>query len=156
MTKKGTSKQTKTNSKRFDHVTDDFMSLFCSWKKLSVRTLLSLKFSLPCDKRLTLHSPRPSFPQIWNVWRQLAIFKYLTQLKPQICYLFFTRLWNLVIATKKTHSEIVTWLKTSLPYMWLEKIFYDKCYLVVAYKAFQKLSSKDSGRFFYDNYNLLL
>ena len=49
-------------SKRSDHVTDDVMSLFWSWKKLSVRTLLSCKFSLPCDETSTLHSPRLSVP----------------------------------------------------------------------------------------------
>ena len=49
-------------SKRFDHVTDDVMSLYWSRKKLSGITLLSGKFSLPCDKRLTLYSPRPSLP----------------------------------------------------------------------------------------------
>ena len=31
-------------------------------KKLFGRTLLSWKFSLPCDKRLTLYSPRPRLP----------------------------------------------------------------------------------------------
>ena len=34
------------HSQRFDHVTDDVMSLFWSWKKLSDRTLLFCKFSL--------------------------------------------------------------------------------------------------------------
>ena len=32
---------------------------------------------------------------------------------------------------KKTNSGIVTWLMTSLPYMWHGKIFNGKCYLVV-------------------------
>ena len=50
------------HSKRFDHVTDDLMSLFWLGKKLSGRTLLSRKFSLPCDKRLTLYNPRPVLP----------------------------------------------------------------------------------------------
>ena len=49
------------HSKRFVHVTDDVMSLLVM-KKFSGRTLPSCKFSLPCDKRLTLYSPRPSFP----------------------------------------------------------------------------------------------
>ena len=48
------------HSIRFDHVTDDV--IFWSWKKLSGRTFLSRKFSLPCDERLTLYSPRPSLP----------------------------------------------------------------------------------------------
>ena len=55
-------KNTLKHSKRFDHVTDDVMSLFWSRQKLSVRTLLSRKFSLPCDERLTLYSSRPSLP----------------------------------------------------------------------------------------------
>ena len=37
------------HSKRLDHVTDDVMSFFRSWKKLSGRTLLSCKFSLSFD-----------------------------------------------------------------------------------------------------------
>ena len=45
---------------RFDLVTDHVMSLFWSWKKISGKTLLSRKFSLPCDERFTLYSPRPS------------------------------------------------------------------------------------------------
>ena len=40
-------------SKHFDRVTVDVMSLFWSRKNLSSRTLLSRKFSLPCDKRLS-------------------------------------------------------------------------------------------------------
>ena len=44
------------HSKRFDHVTDDIMSLFWSWKNLSSRTLPSRKFSLPCDKRVSLRT----------------------------------------------------------------------------------------------------
>ena len=51
-----------THSKRFDRVTDEVMSLFWSWNKLSGKTLLSRKFSLPCDKRLTLYCPRPNLP----------------------------------------------------------------------------------------------
>ena len=47
-----------------DHVTDDVMSLVWSWKKLSVRTLLSRKFSPSSDKRLTLYNPRPSLPTL--------------------------------------------------------------------------------------------
>ena len=43
-------------------------------------------------------------PWILNAGRQLVIFKCPTQLKPQICYLFLTREWNLV-----------KWLMTSLP-----------------------------------------
>ena len=48
--------------------------------------------------------------------------------------------------------------------MWHGKLFYGKSYLVVvwqsstckvvkleSYKAFEKIASKDSGRFFYDN-----
>ena len=45
-------------SKSFDLVTDDVMVV----KELSGRTLLSREFSLPCDKRVTLYSPRPSLP----------------------------------------------------------------------------------------------
>ena len=60
--KKGTLKNKLTHSKRFDHVTYDVMSLFWSWNKLSGKTLLYRKFSLPSDKRLTLYSPRPSLP----------------------------------------------------------------------------------------------
>ena len=59
---KGTLKNKLTHSKRFDHVTYDVMSLFWSWNKLSGKTLLYRKFSLPSDKRLTLYSPRPSLP----------------------------------------------------------------------------------------------
>ena len=51
--------------------------------------------------------------------------------------------------------------------MWHGKIFYGKCYLVVVWhssrckivkviKLFKRISSKDSGRFCHDNYNLLL
>ena len=70
-------------SKRSDHVTDDVMSLFCSRKNLSGRTLLSCKFSLPCDETSTLYSPRPSFPTfslmfiaplILNSGRKLRLF----------------------------------------------------------------------------------
>lgn len=43
-------------SKSFYHVTGDVMVV----KKSSGRTLLSRKFPLPCDKRVTLYSPRPS------------------------------------------------------------------------------------------------
>ena len=39
-------------------MTDNVISLFWSWKKSSRRTLLSRKFSLSRDKRLTLYSPR--------------------------------------------------------------------------------------------------
>ena len=42
--------------KGFDHVTDDVT------KNYPVEPLLSRKFSLPCDKRLTLYSPWPSLP----------------------------------------------------------------------------------------------
>ena len=48
--------------KRSDHVTDDVVSLFLSWKILSVRTLASCKFSPPCDETSTLYSPRHSLP----------------------------------------------------------------------------------------------
>ena len=77
-----------------DHVTDDFMSLVWSRKKLSGRTLLYRKFSLSSDKGLNLYSPRPSVPTlsllfiILNAGRRLVIFKCPTQLKPQICDLF--------------------------------------------------------------------
>ena len=47
MTKKVIYKQ--NHSKRFDRVADDVMSLIWLWKQLSGRTLLSRKFSLPCD-----------------------------------------------------------------------------------------------------------
>ena len=114
--------------KRFGHVTDDVMSLYWSRKKLSGITLLSGKFSLPCDKRLTLYSPRPSLPTftllfitplIFNAGRQLVIFKCPTQLKPQIWYLL-TRYMLLFVneilsqQPKKRNSEIVTWLMTPL------------------------------------------
>ena len=59
---KGTLKNKLTHSKRFDHVIYDVMSLFWSWNKLSGKTLLYRKFSLPSDKGLTLYSPRPSLP----------------------------------------------------------------------------------------------
>ena len=49
-------------SKRSRHVTDVVMPLFWLLQKLSGRTLLSYKFSLPCDKKSTLYSPQPSFP----------------------------------------------------------------------------------------------
>ena len=51
-------------SKRSDHVADDVMSLFWSRKNFSGRTLLSCKFSLPCDETSTLYSPRPSFAHV--------------------------------------------------------------------------------------------
>ena len=79
------------HSQRFDHVTDDVMSLFWSWKKLSDRTLLFCKFSLPCDKRSTLYSPRPSLPTFSLMFFTPLNFNGPTQLKPQICYLFLTR-----------------------------------------------------------------
>ena len=50
------------SSKRSGHVTDDVMSLFWSLKKLTGRTLLSCKFSLPFDATPTLYSSRPSLP----------------------------------------------------------------------------------------------
>ena len=46
----------------YDHVTDEVMPLFWSLQTLSGRTLLCYNFSLPCDKKSTLHSPQPSFP----------------------------------------------------------------------------------------------
>ena len=49
-------------SKCSDHVTDDVVSFFWTWKILSGRTLVSCKFSLPCDETSTLYSPRPSLP----------------------------------------------------------------------------------------------
>ena len=88
-------------SKRSDHVTDDAMSLFWSGKKLSGRTLLSCKFSLPCDETSTLYSPRPRFPtfslmfiaplNVVNSGLKLVIFKCSTQPKPQICYFILTQ-----------------------------------------------------------------
>ena len=87
------------HSKRFDHVTDDVLSLFWSWKKLSGRTLLSRKFSLPCDKRLTLYSSRLSLPTFLFMFTTRLNFKCRTSTgyfsmphtKTQICYLFLTR-----------------------------------------------------------------
>ena len=49
-------------SKRSDQVTDDVESLFWSWEKLSGGTLVSCKFSLPCDETSIIYSPRPSLP----------------------------------------------------------------------------------------------
>ena len=89
-----------SHSKRFDHVTDGVMSPFWSWKKLSGRSLLSRKFSLPCDKRLPLHSPRHSLPTFSLMYitpinfkcrTSTGYFKCPTQPKPQMCYLFLTR-----------------------------------------------------------------
>ena len=83
---------------------------FFGHEKISSRTLLSRKFSLPCDRSFTLYSPRPSLPTIslmfithlnFNAGRQLVIFKCPTQLKLQICYLYLTHRRNLVTATKK-------------------------------------------------------
>ena len=96
------------HSKRFDHVTDDVLSLFWSWKKLSGKTLLSRKFSLPCDKRLTLYSSRPSLPTFLFMFITRLNFKCRTSTgyfsmphtKTQICYLLLTRKWNLVTAKK--------------------------------------------------------
>ena len=132
------------------------MSLFRSWNKWLGRTLLSRQFSLPCDKRLTLYSRRPSLPAFSLMFLTPLNFKCPTQLKPQIRYLFLTRYWNLVTATKKPNSGIVTWLMTSLPQMWHGKIFYGKCYLVVVWqssknkivkviKLFNKLSQRILG-----------
>ena len=87
-------------SKRSDHVTDDVTSLFWPWEKLSGRTLLSCKCSLPCDETSIIYSPRPSLPTFslmsfsplnFNAGRKLVIFKCPTQPKPQICYLFLTQ-----------------------------------------------------------------
>ena len=52
-TKKRYSKNELKHSTRFDHVTDDVVTLFWSCEQLSGRTLLSRKFTLPCDKKLT-------------------------------------------------------------------------------------------------------
>ena len=80
------------HSKCFDHVTNDVMSLFWSQKKLSGGTLLSRKFSLLCDKRLTLYSPRPSISTFPLIFIIPLNFKCPTPwLKPHICYLFLTR-----------------------------------------------------------------
>ena len=49
-------------SKRSDHVTDDVTSLFWPWEKLSGRTLLPCKCSLPYDETSIIYSPRPSLP----------------------------------------------------------------------------------------------
>ena len=65
-------------SKRSDHVTDDVMSLFWSRKNLSGRTLLSCKFSLPCDETSTLYSPRPSFPTFSLMFIAPLNFKFRT------------------------------------------------------------------------------
>ena len=66
-------------------------------------------FSLPCDKRLTLYSPRlvglvvsQLFRQLLNTVRQLIIFRCPTQLKPQICY-FFNSLMKSCHSNKKTY-----------------------------------------------------
>ena len=98
-------------------------------------------------------------PSILNAGRQLVILKCPTQPKPQICYLFLTQSWNLVTATKKPNSEIVTWLIASSPYMWHGKIFYDKRYLVVGchsskYKIekLTKLFEKNCLKGFWDNF----
>ena len=76
-------------SKRSDHVTDDVMSLFWSREKLSGRTLLSCKFSLPCDETSTLYSPRPSFPTFSLMFIASLNFKCSTQPKPQIYMPFY-------------------------------------------------------------------
>ena len=65
-------------SKRSDHVTDDVMSLFWSREKVSGRTLLSRKFSLPCDKRLTIYSPWPSLPTFSLMFITPLNFEYRT------------------------------------------------------------------------------
>ena len=85
-----------------DHVTDDVMSFFRLWKKLSGRTLLSCKFSLPCDETSTLYSPWPSFPTFSLMFIASLNFKCSTQPKPQICHFISTQWRNLVTETKKT------------------------------------------------------
>ena len=63
---------------------------------------------------------------------------------------------NLVTETKNPDSVVVTWLMTSSPQMWHEKIFWGKFYLFVVWhssrckivkviKLFKKIASKDSG-----------
>ena len=47
-------------------------------KKLSGRTLLSCKFSLPCDETSTLYSPRPSLPTFSLMFITLLNFKCRT------------------------------------------------------------------------------
>ena len=138
-------------------------------KKLSSRTLLSRKFSLPCDKRLTLYNPRPAFPTFslmfvsplnFKCWTSTGYFQMPHTTKTSnMLFVFNSLMKSCHRLTKKPNSEILTWLMTSLPKMWHGRIFYGKCYVVVVWrystykivkviKLFKKNASKDSGRFF--------
>ena len=111
-------------SKLSDHVSDDVMSLFWSWKKFSGRTYFPANFVCRVMKGWLFKALGPvsrlfrlcSLPPLsLNAGRKLVIFKCPTHLKPQICYLFLTRYWNLVTTTKKSDSAMITWLMTSSP-----------------------------------------
>ena len=87
-------KQELKYSKRSGHVTQHHVTLLVV-KKLSGRTLLLCKFSLPCDETSTLYSPQPSLqtfsPMFINAGSQRVIFNCPTQAKPQIYFLCPTR-----------------------------------------------------------------
>ena len=109
-------KNTLKHSKHFDRVTGDVMSLFWWWEKLSGRTLLCHKFSLSCDKRLTLYSPLPSLPTFslmfitplnFKCWMQTGYFWMAHTTKTSNMLFVFNSLM------KSCHSNKKTWFGNS-------------------------------------------
>ena len=98
-------------------------------------------------------------PLILNVVRKLVIFKFPTQPKPQICYLFSTQWWNLITATQKNKfgnshvtNDVITLYVTWEDILWQVLSCCGSTFFYVknrqSYKAFKKTASKDSGIIF--------
>ena len=92
-----------------------------SW---SGTTLLSCKFSLPWDKRLTLYSPRPSLPTFSLMFITSLNFKYQTSTgyfqlphttKSSNKLFVFNQIIKSCHSNKKPNLETVTLMMTSLP-----------------------------------------